>query len=69
MLGHSYYVIGVTAVWVLLYIIGVRRPSEALKKKLLWIFGSFEKLLYLCTRNSKEGGVRASSVIRLVRSV
>ena len=33
MLGHSYYVIGVSAIWVLLYIIGVRRTSEALEKK------------------------------------
>lgn len=51
------------------YIIGVRRTGEALEKKLLRIFGGFEKLLYLCVRNSKERGFRASSVIRLVGSV
>ena len=51
------------------YIIGVRRTGEALEKKLLRIFGGFEKLLYLCIRNSKEGGFRVSLVIRLVGGV
>ena len=44
-----------------LYIIGVRRTSEALEKKLLRKFGGFKKLSYLCIRNSKErvvGSVR-----------
>ena len=62
-------IIGVSAIWILLYIIGVRRTSEALEKKLLRKFGGFKKLLYLCIRNSKERGVRASSVIRLVGGV
>ena len=45
----------------IIYIIGVRRTSEALEKKLLRRFGGFRKLSYLCTRNFKErvvGSVR-----------
>lgn len=32
-LGHSYCVMGVTAIWALLYIIGVIRTGDALEKK------------------------------------
>ena len=66
--GYDIIILG-TAIWALLYIIGVRRASEALEKNLLQIFGGFEKLLYLCIRNSKERGFRVSLVIRLVGSV
>ena len=47
--------------WRHLYIIGVRRTSEELEKKLLRKFGGFKKLSYLCIRNLKErvvGSVR-----------
>ena len=40
--------------WRHLYIIGVRRTSEELEKKLLRKFGGFKKLSYLCIRNLKE---------------
>ena len=43
---------------------GVSSSDEALKKKLLRIFGGFKNLLYLCTHNPQEKAVRSSRVKR-----